>query len=266
MSSQPNKRGRRSRKSETNKTSLGREVDDELAFGGRLALIREAIAAVPSVKYALGVVGVAAAAVLIRGFFANAVVACISVVGMLVFMVLLVLFARFASSTKGWYVPAQCLVWVIVLCCVLTASCLFFDWPRPLAELLKAGNEERGLTSMSPSAFREIEARMNQVGVFREFTIRGPSDLEELERFMSNFMEVKGQINLMPALFLVKFVLPLGQEAFLDSVTPMDVVSQARGYMVERKLPLKLSVAPAGVIKVTKGATFRVPMPTGSTN
>src|SRR5579862_1087122 len=86
-----------------------------------LAILREAIKHVKAVRWAFGVLGVAAAASLIRGFFSStrtAVYATLTVLGL---MVLLWLFGQLARLSDKWLkYPAIVVAWslFIVVACV----------------------------------------------------------------------------------------------------------------------------------------------------
>jgi len=96
-----------------------------------LKLLREAIKAVPAVKYALGVVGIAAAVALILGMRVKPEIAGFGTLLMLGFMFLLLVFSRYAGSTNTSYLgPAKVLVWfytilVIVMTPLLIAKYVF---------------------------------------------------------------------------------------------------------------------------------------------
>jgi hypothetical protein len=102
-----------------------------------LRLLREAIRAVPAVKYALGVTGIAAAVSIVAGFRINLAVAVLGVVVMFVLMTLLVIFSSFARSSARSLRPlANTLAWAFVVLTIVTGFFIFtgffFAWPRPL--------------------------------------------------------------------------------------------------------------------------------------
>jgi hypothetical protein len=92
-------------------------------------VLREAIAAVPSVKYALGVAGVAAAIALVAGFL-DLRVTLVGIPITFVFMVVLVLFSRFAGNAKESYRHViQIFVWFCILSmiiCTMLFAVTFF--------------------------------------------------------------------------------------------------------------------------------------------
>jgi hypothetical protein len=105
-----------------------------------LQTIREAMKAVPAVRYALGVVGVAAAASLIRAYFSSTQLAVYATVALLGLMVLLWGFAHLAGVPAKWLrYPASVLAWVIFVALaslpILLVSSVFFNWPKPFPEL-----------------------------------------------------------------------------------------------------------------------------------
>ena len=110
---------------------------------GPFEVLRVAIKAVPAVKYALGVAGVMAALAIGRAFFSSTHVALIGALSMLGLMVLLLVFS--AASKLGprfLQLPALVLTWAIliifVLCASLTVTSAFFEWPKPLPDLIGA--------------------------------------------------------------------------------------------------------------------------------
>lgn len=117
----------------------------DITGGASLGVINQAITAVPAVKYALGIVGVAAAAALITTYFKSGITAAI--VGtalLLVAMILLFVFSRLASlpgDNRSLQYLAVILAWFFVLMfCgfgALTASCVFFDKPKPYPILVR---------------------------------------------------------------------------------------------------------------------------------
>lgn len=99
--------------------------------------LKEAIKAVPAVKYALGVAGVAAVVAIVSAFKINHTVAVLGTIIMFGLMFLLVLFSWFSKNAgKDARIPSLILVWTFVLLTLVTAtlmlSSFFFHWPRPL--------------------------------------------------------------------------------------------------------------------------------------
>ena len=91
-----------------------------------ISLIREAIKAVPAVKWALGVGGILATVSLVYTFKIDPRAAFVGIIVMFVFMGVLVLFAR-ASTLKGratvW--PAVILTWFLLIMFMVTSMSLF---------------------------------------------------------------------------------------------------------------------------------------------
>ncbi|ALG68324.1 AAA family ATPase [Beggiatoa leptomitoformis] len=103
-----------------------------------LTVLHEAITQVPAVKYALGIVGIAAAVAIIQLFLKDLRIALISVMLMLIFMGFLFLFAKLGDT-----IPAKAknvFIWFILLLfitsCVFLTTSVFFDIPMPLKTLM----------------------------------------------------------------------------------------------------------------------------------
>jgi hypothetical protein len=108
---------------------------------GAFGLLTAAIRAVPAVKFALGVAGVAAALALATSFFGSAIAALVGSVAMVLLMTLLVIFAAISQlGPELARAPALLLTWfVLILTCFssgLTISSIFFDWPKPFPSLV----------------------------------------------------------------------------------------------------------------------------------
>jgi hypothetical protein len=97
-------------------------------------LLKDAIRAVPAVKYALGVGGIAAVVAIVLGFGLNPQVAVFGTLIVLGLMFLLVVFSRYQNqgriSTGG---PAEVLVWFYTLAVMATTilfmTSYFWHWP-----------------------------------------------------------------------------------------------------------------------------------------
>lgn len=103
----------------------------------QLNLLREAIKAIPAVKYALGVAGVAATVALIAGFKIDYRVAVFGTIIMFALMFVLVIFSWFSKHAGHGARPlAFTLAWLFVVLIGITSTLLvssfFFQWPRPL--------------------------------------------------------------------------------------------------------------------------------------
>lgn len=104
----------------------------------QLNLLREAIKAIPAVKYALGVAGIGAAVALIAGFRVDYRVAVFGTIIMFVLMFVLVIFSWFSKHAgHGVRYLAFTLAWLFVvsisITSILLTSSFFFQWPRPSA-------------------------------------------------------------------------------------------------------------------------------------
>jgi hypothetical protein len=112
-------------------------------FGGfdPLSLLRSATEAVPATKWAVGVVGLAAAAAIILAVTKSAVFGVIGIVGVLAAMIALFVFSRLLAVAAAATRPAAVfLMWVVVTLFAATVVCLFtssfFNAPWPLRERL----------------------------------------------------------------------------------------------------------------------------------
>lgn len=105
-----------------------------------LAVLKEGIKQVPAVRYASGVLGIAAAASLIRGYFSSMRIGIYATLAVLALMVLLWIFAQLARlSDKLLRYPAMLMAWSLfsVVACVpvLLVLSVFFDKPKAFADL-----------------------------------------------------------------------------------------------------------------------------------
>jgi hypothetical protein len=139
-----------------------------------LGVINKAITAVPAVRYALGIVGVAAAAALITIYFrSGATAAIVGTALLLIAMILLRVFAHLASLPSGnpsLTILALSLAWAFVLLfCgfgILTASCVFFDKPKPYPILVRnliSPMSGTDLKSAAPAA--QAEANSQKISI-----------------------------------------------------------------------------------------------------
>jgi hypothetical protein len=104
-------------------------------------ILREAIKAVPAVKFALGIAGILAVLAIARGFSLSYRVAVFGTVLMLVLMTVLVVFARLSTAGPSFfYGPAVVLTWFSVTVVIATAgflfSSIFFQRPVDLRRWL----------------------------------------------------------------------------------------------------------------------------------
>jgi hypothetical protein len=92
------------------------------AFQGTMAFLREAITAVPSVKYALGVGGVAAVISIVAGFL-DLRVALVGIPICFVLMVILVVFSHLAGNSSNLVqAAAVVLIWFSVVAMILVTA------------------------------------------------------------------------------------------------------------------------------------------------
>lgn len=111
---------------------------------GPTEILRQAIRAVPAVKFALGVAGIAAAVTIVAGFSVDYKVAVLGTVIMFGLMFGLVLFSSFASKSTDVFKPLTLfLAWTFVILISATSLCIFtsffFDFPRPLEAYVRPG-------------------------------------------------------------------------------------------------------------------------------
>ena len=104
---------------------------------GPMGFLREAIQAVPAVKYALGVGGVVSVIAIIGGFGISYRVAVIGFMIILILMVLLVVFAKLAAAKpQSFLVPLTVLTWFSIVAMAGTMTLIFtsvfFSWPLDL--------------------------------------------------------------------------------------------------------------------------------------
>jgi hypothetical protein len=131
---------------------------------GPWSVLMAAIKAVPSVKWALGVAGVMAAAAIGIGFFQSPAAAFLCAGAMLVLMVLLAVFAVIAASPSGLKLPSMFLTWVLVVvfagCSLLTVLSVFFDWPKKFPDLV--GQIRNVVTAKANSTPSHVETPVKE--------------------------------------------------------------------------------------------------------
>jgi hypothetical protein len=106
-----------------------------------LKILREAIKAVPSVKYALGVLGIVAAVAIATAIGINLRITIIGTVVGMTLMVVLVVFASLSLIAKEYILwPALVMLWSSTVLFVVFVSLLlisaFFAWPLDLTPFL----------------------------------------------------------------------------------------------------------------------------------
>src|SRR6185295_15930578 len=108
-----------------------------------LSILREAIKAVPAVRYALAVAGIVSVVAIVQAFKIGFRVAIVGAIVVLVLMVMMVIFARL-SRTAGpaMMLPALVFTWFCLALTIATASVLFtsvfFKVPLDLRSWLTA--------------------------------------------------------------------------------------------------------------------------------
>jgi hypothetical protein len=111
-----------------------------------LTILKDAVKAVPAMKYALAVLGLVAVVAIVSLWRVKYEVAIFGAVIILGLMVPVLVFARLTTVRPGkLVVPALVMMWSFLLLTVATAfllfTCAFFRWPKPLIELTgKVGN------------------------------------------------------------------------------------------------------------------------------
>ena len=111
---------------------------------GPWGFLKEAIQAVPSVKYALGVGGVASVLAIVGGFGINPRVGVIGVPIILLLMTVLVVFSKLAVADAQYFLrPLIFLTWFSILAMsatvLLVFTGVFFKWPLDLHSWLVKG-------------------------------------------------------------------------------------------------------------------------------
>jgi heme/copper-type cytochrome/quinol oxidase subunit 4 len=108
-----------------------------------LRILKEAIKSNPSLKYALGVLGIAAVVVIIKTWnIENTKLPVITFLALFGFMILLLIFSSISKSKDphlkfAGYVLVYAVIIILCVSAVLILSALMFDWPLPLSKLLK---------------------------------------------------------------------------------------------------------------------------------
>lgn len=98
-----------------------------------LSILHESIKAVPAVKYALGVAGIASVIAIIRSLKIDFNIAALGIIVMLVLMTILVIFARLTKlAPADLRLPALVLTWSALLFMIAVAFgmlfTVFLDW------------------------------------------------------------------------------------------------------------------------------------------
>lgn len=104
-------------------------------------LLEKAIKATPAVRYAMGVVGLAAAAALVFAFFKSPADAVAGLALIVSFMVVLAIFTVLSKvALREFRVLAIVLAWVVLLLFLISLTLMmtsiFFMWPRTFEDLM----------------------------------------------------------------------------------------------------------------------------------
>jgi len=126
-------------------------------------ILRDAIKAVPAMRYALAVVGLAAATALVVAFTGGQLtVAIIGIPLILVAMIVLVVFANLAQAGAVLYWPVRVMVWTGTLAFATLIALLFsaamFRWPPALHKLLFPKDDDKPLAVLKRDALKLLTA------------------------------------------------------------------------------------------------------------
>ncbi|MBS0468286.1 MAG: hypothetical protein JSS31_10550 [Proteobacteria bacterium] len=114
-----------------------------------LSILHESIKAVPAVKYALGLAGLASVIAIVRSLNLDFRVAVFGAVVMLLLMVSLVIFARLSSlASPDFRLPALVFTWFSLFLLIAIALSMFlsvfFRWPIDLQNWIKPPDPSYG--------------------------------------------------------------------------------------------------------------------------
>lgn len=150
-------------------------VNDRSRFGGLdpLSLLRAATEAVPATRWAVGVVGLAAAAAIIYAVTQSPILGAVGIASVFVAMIALFVFSRLLAVAAVATRPAAVfLMWFMVVTFSATVTCLFwsafFNMPWPLRDRLftsavAARAEAHGLPAVAAAARGLSEAALTRV-------------------------------------------------------------------------------------------------------
>lgn len=109
----------------------------------KIKILKEAIKAVPIMKYALAVLGLASVVAIIHGFgidFDTVIVRCVIILVVMFLLILIAFFAKQVKKTKEKWakILVQVVVWAFgimtIAVCALFISSYFFKWPLSLSQ------------------------------------------------------------------------------------------------------------------------------------
>src|SRR5437667_11305566 len=134
--------------------------------------LKDATRAVPAVRYALGVGGIAAVvSIVITGFGLDVKTAVFGTLIVFVFMVVLVVFSNLAKAGGLLYYPALFLCWAFLLLTItstaLFASSFFFDYPKPMPCLWDPSKCEKQQGTIGNAASKSVVDLMQKILVLR---------------------------------------------------------------------------------------------------
>lgn len=104
-------------------------------------VLKDAIRAVPAVKYALGVAGIAAVVSIVEAYRTDLRISVIGALITIILMVILVLFARLSTlAASRFHLPALVFTWfslvLLISTSILLFTSVFFAWPLNLTSWL----------------------------------------------------------------------------------------------------------------------------------
>jgi len=141
------------------------------------SILKQAIRAVPAVKYALGVGGIVAViAIIVGGFKIDLKVAVLGSVIMFVLMTILVIFARLASAASvNFYLPMMVFTWFSLVLTMATALALFTSvfagWPLDIRSLVAVRKDDPVVQSRNDSLDAQVPKK--DEAKWREHVVAG---------------------------------------------------------------------------------------------
>ena len=117
-------------------------------------ILKESIKHVPSLKYAYGIVGIAAAIAIVVGLLKDTKIAIFGPIIMLALMTVLVVFAKLTkASKKTFQIPIKVLIWFSLVLTMTTAVLLFtsafFRWPMNLQVFILPDTPSKDVISLA---------------------------------------------------------------------------------------------------------------------
>jgi len=207
-------------------------------------ILKAGIRAVPAVRYALAVAGMAATLAIVASFRLDWRVAVIGGLVVLIFMVAMVAFSGLtklgSEAIKG---PATFLLWAFVMLTVLSAylfaSSVFFEWPLPLSEWIKPkaspNNPQKTAADIDTQGLR-IVRKTESESVYTYW------DLPKGDRVLREDSELR-------------FELPTELQTVIRSTTSSPKIAELRGHGSDVRI---VAFNPKGKIVATGGEDRRV--------